>query len=301
MSLENALAGIAGAARGAQTGRDPVTYYEELTDGFRPWSETGHMHFGFCDSAIDWTDREAQLAQMTTQVGNRLGLEPDDERRIVDLGCGTGAPLRQLLEANPGWRAVGLSNVQAQVVDARARAKSAGLNHRMTVLCEDFRDTSFPPARFDGALAMESLCYGTGFAKHDVLQEAKRVLRPGARLVVADAFLHDMRALPGYLAACHEHVCEGWHVDTLACRTAVDRSLRELGFTDVEWDDVSMNVAPSMLHVPGVSTGYIAQSMLRTGLGDPLRRGHATAPLAAMVLGLARRYFGYYLLTATRG
>lgn len=281
--------------------RDPVGYYERTAEDFRPWSAAGNMHFGFHCADTELFDRETQTAQMTVEVGRRLGLAADADARVVDFGCGTGAPLRQLLEAHPGWRAVGLSNVQCQVDAARDAAKAARLNHRMTVLCEDFRNTSFPPARFDGLIAIEAFCYGTGFAKHDVLREAKRLLRPGARLVIADAFLQDMRALPGYLGACHEHICQGWQIDTLACRTAVDKSLRELGFCDVAWEDVSMNVAPSMLHVPGVSTGYIGELIARAGLNDIVRLRHATAPLAAMVLGLARRHFGYYLLTARRG
>jgi len=280
---------------------DPVAFYEEVADDFVPWSSAGNMHFGYCADGMDILDREPQLARMNLEVGRRLALNPDADVRIVDLGCGNGATCRQLLKHNPGWHAVGLNIAPKQIDTARKLAREAGLNNRVTFLCENYTRTSFPTGRFDGALAIESSCYGQGLNKNDFLREAKRLLHPGARLVVADAFFHDGRALPPLIDTCHQQICENWAFDTLAQKPAVEKALRELGFVDIRFEDISINVLPSTLHIPRVTGRFILSLLAQPGLATPLRRGHALAPLFAMMLALARNRLGYYLLSATRG
>lgn len=295
-----ARAATGGAVRAPDPRPDAVGYFRATGPEYQRWSQAGNMHFGYYGSGMDLFDREAQLARLNEEVGARLGLAAADPVRVIDLGCGTGATLRQLLAMHPGWRAVGISNVDTQIEQARAQAREAGLNHRLTVLCEDFGRTSFPAARFDGALAIESFCYGQGYAKRDVLAEARRLLRPGARIVIADAFLRGDEELPRWLEACHQHLCQGWHLRTLPRCDAVRAALDELGFVDVRFEDISAQVAPSALQVPQVTAGYWCELLLAGQGGDRLRRGHTLAPLMALALGLAQAHVGYFLVTATR-
>lgn len=277
--------------------RDVVGYYTECASDFVPWSSAGNMHFGFCRPGMDWFDREALLAAMNDEVAGRLGLAAEQPARVIDLGCGSGATLRQVLESRPAWRGIGVTLAPLQVDVARRAAREARLNDRLTVLREDYRRLSFPARRFDGAWAIESSCYGCGYAKADFIREAARVLKPGAKLVVADVFFRDERPLPALLRQLHDRMCDGWELETLARLPSFLRAL-EARFDAVEVEDVSQRVAASLLHVPAVTARYLWSTSGRA-LTERQKK-HLASPIFAALLGLARDRLGYFLITATR-
>lgn len=100
----------------------------------------------------------------------------DTHGRILDAGCGTGGFLAVLANARPDLACHGLEYNQAAA--ARARAKSGAAIAQGSVNALPFRDASF-----DAAIAADVLCHAA-VDPTAALQEVKRVLRPGGRLIV---------------------------------------------------------------------------------------------------------------------
>ena len=101
--------------------------------------------------------------------------------RALDLACGTGELARRILEKEPRAKLVGVDLAPGMV--ERARAK---LNDQSGVQIEqaDVHDLPFADASFDAVVCANTFHYFTHPSQ--VLQEARRVLRPGGRLVLLD-------------------------------------------------------------------------------------------------------------------
>ena len=137
---------------------------------FDRWSET-YEH----DSAARW------LREVQTQALAALALNRDDV--LLDLGCGTGAAVR---DAAPDTRrSVGFDLSPGMIAEAQARAHEAHLDN------VEFRvgDVSGPLPFEDGAFT--TLVCTTAFHHfphpEETIAEMARVLAPRGRLVIGDA------------------------------------------------------------------------------------------------------------------
>jgi ubiquinone/menaquinone biosynthesis C-methylase UbiE len=112
-------------------------------------------------------------------VTRALGLSPG--QTLVDLGCGRGGPgLWLAREADVSLVGVDFSPVA--VDQAQQRATLFGLAGRARFVVGDLTDTGLPPASADAAVSIDAF----HFAADPVAaaSEARRVLRPGRRLVL---------------------------------------------------------------------------------------------------------------------
>jgi ubiquinone/menaquinone biosynthesis C-methylase UbiE len=117
---------------------------------------------------------------------------PAAGERLVDLGTGTGLVLRRLAALSQHPRAaVGIDRSAAML--ARAGALPAGC----TVLRADARAVPLPDGWADVVTCAYVLHLLAKEERHDVLREARRLLRrePAARLVVVTTWIDDHRPL----------------------------------------------------------------------------------------------------------
>jgi ubiquinone/menaquinone biosynthesis C-methylase UbiE len=107
-----------------------------------------------------------------------------EPRAVLDVGCGTGALLRELAERLPG--AVELTGVDP--APAMIDAARAALRDRSNVQLEvAFAERlPFPDARFD--LVVSTVSFHHWADQADGLGEVGRVLQPEGRFVLADHF-----------------------------------------------------------------------------------------------------------------
>src|SRR4029077_8249985 len=77
---------------------DLVTYYTEAGMDYRPWSRNFNMHFGFYRWGMNPLALARMLEEMSRQVFRRLAL--GEGMKVLDLGCGLGAPARALIQQN---------------------------------------------------------------------------------------------------------------------------------------------------------------------------------------------------------
>ena len=120
-------------------------------------------------------------AGLLHQVAQALGLSPG--QTLVDLGCGRGGPgLWLAREADVSLVGVDFSAVG--VDQAAHRAALFGLAGRARFVVGDLTRTGLPPASADAAVSIDAFHFATDAAA--AAGEARRVLRPGRRLVLTN-------------------------------------------------------------------------------------------------------------------
>ncbi len=108
---------------------------------------------------------------------------PARDADVVDIGCGTG--LLALAFAPRVRRVWALDVSPGMVADIGRRARHAGIDN-IIALCADARVLPLPDESIDLAVSSYALHHVDAEGKHESLDEAYRVLRPGGRLIVVD-------------------------------------------------------------------------------------------------------------------
>ncbi len=163
----------------------------------------------------------------------REALAPAPGERILDVGCGPGFYVAELLDAvGPEGSVVGLDGSPASLAVAAARSKG-----RPNVAFHEADATSLPvaDAEFDAALSVQVLEYVPDATA--ALREIHRALRPGGRIVVWDVDWAtvsmrsaDEARMRRVLAAWDSHLTHPSLPQTLTSR------LREAGFEEIRME-----------------------------------------------------------------
>src|SRR5829696_6295896 len=224
--------------------RKLVAYFEDTKRDYRLWWMTSTalaMHFGYY---YEKTRHHAEaLVNMNRELATRAGLQGGD--RVLDAGCGVGGSAIWLAR-ELGTHVVGVNVVPGDVERGRGYARRRNVADLVTFELQDMTRTNFPDESFDVVWAIESVCHVPD--KREFLAEARRLLKPGGRLVVADAFRSrrpfeqaDERLLHDWLYP--------WAVQDLMTPEEFIAGAEENGFARVHFEDVSDHVRPSSLHM----------------------------------------------------
>jgi len=135
--------------------------------------------------------------------------------RVLDAGCGTGGFLAMLGACRPRLQLVGLE--WSAPAAARAAAKSAA-----AIACGSVNAMPFTDRTFDAAIAADLLCHAA-VNPEQVLEEFRRVLRPGGRLVIN---------MPAYAWLFSAHDRRVHNARRLTARQTADM-LHTAGFTQI--------------------------------------------------------------------
>ncbi len=218
-------------------------------------------------------------------------------RNIIDLGCGYGATMQQLLTCFPMIKITGVNIDEAQVQFAQQALFKAGLASRATLLHADFQATGLPADSFDAACALETSCYGHGGNKAAFIGEAARLLRPGGRLVVVDGFRKHGRELPRLANLLYKKNLQAWRMPSLAQIGEFEKALHLHGFEQVEIKDISWNMLPSLAFIPLVVTKLFLSNLVQKDEG---KRWYIHALLLTLALAPFKRQFAYYMVTCVK-
>ena len=127
----------------------------------------------------------SQLRRMAAEL--RLG----PGRTLVDLGCGRGGPALWVARET-GARLIGVDLSTVAVEQATVRAAQLGLSDQARFVVGAFADTGLDPESAGGVMSEDALQYAPD--KRAAFAEAKRVLRPGGRMVFTAFEIEPSRA-----------------------------------------------------------------------------------------------------------
>lgn len=277
-----------------------LEYYEQVGLDYEDWSKGLNMHFGYYSLGINPFDLEAMLNVMNKQVLDKLQLSDYKDNKLLDMGCGLGATVRYALGKYPIGKITGISIVPWQIEQAKKLMQDNHHSYRASFEIEDFEKTRYADETFDGVYAIESASHAKGQDKIGLLREAHRLLKPGKRLVIADAYLKRNDNMLAAYQYCYEKMCEYWAVEEFGCIDDVKQALYQIGYREVAIKEISWRIAPSVLFIPFVATKFFFQKVLPQLLNNKQRWNHFMASVYSMIVGMNRRRFGYYLIVAKK-
>lgn len=147
----------------------------------------GNLHMGLFARSDEMLD----VAQMRLKdhMARAAGLARG--KRVIEAACGIGTTARHL--ARQYGVTVFATNIsEAQLEQARVATEKEGLADKVRFGFADYHELDVPDRSFDCWWCQEALLYAVD--KRKVLLEARRVVRPGGRIVFTDLLI--TRAMP---------------------------------------------------------------------------------------------------------
>jgi ubiquinone/menaquinone biosynthesis C-methylase UbiE len=236
-----------------------MTIEEEVKEYYtRHWSqlvqwwkseETLGIHYGYHKKGIH--NHVQSIFAMNDFVGKLLGLDADDKKKILDAGCGVGGTSIYLAKKYPhvDFKGITISSEQVKLANQFASRVS-----NVEFLLKDFADTGFPNGYFDGAFALESICYAKD--KRAVIREMHRILKPGGKLVIIDGFRTDVQ-LNNFMRKIYNIWLKGRSVPNLEFLETFIAYLKMEGFKEIEERDLSKNIRFSAIRSFFIGIPYL--------------------------------------------
>lgn len=279
-------------------------YYEEAGPDYAAWSPQFNMHFGFFRPGMNPLNREAMLEQMNCEILHRLHLADSAPApvglRILDMGCGLGATLRSFAGRLPAASLYGITLVPWQLEQGRLLNQRSRHSANITLALGNYERAAFASESFDAIYAIESSCYSAGADKARLICEARRLLRPGGRFVVADGFIGPGK-FHGPQTSIYRKLCECWVIESLGEICPFARELERAGFRNISVEQIQSRVTPSVLHVPFVTLRFLFTSVaFGKRKMTRARWNNILAPILLPLVGYPLGPLAYYIVSATR-
>ncbi|ORX63174.1 S-adenosyl-L-methionine-dependent methyltransferase [Hesseltinella vesiculosa] len=146
-------------------------FYDLVTDFYEyGWGQSFHFAKLYKGDTF-----EENIKRHEAFLASRLGLRRD--HRVLDVGCGVGGPLREVVKASGGAHVTGINNNAYQVERCFAYAEKYGLASRCDFVKGDFTKMPVQDGYFDAVFSVEATVHAPQLEM--VYGEIYRVLKPG--------------------------------------------------------------------------------------------------------------------------
>ncbi|AEG91568.1 SAM-dependent methyltransferase [Ramlibacter tataouinensis] len=249
------------------------------------------LHYGYFESGGE--SLEHATGSLTARMLERLrGIGPGT--RVLDVGCGTGAPA-QALARRLGCAVAGISPSTACIDIARATVPGdlAGLLH---FELGDAQAMAFADQSFEAAWVMESS--HLMLDKRRLFTELRRVLKPGGQVVLCDVVQTRELALAEVIARRDEFLLLARVFGRALMRPPAlyASQARSAGFDQVEMLDLTAATAPTFVRWRANAATH-RDTVVRL-IGEPAWADFVAATHVLESLW-SEQVLGYFLLTAT--
>ena len=215
-----------------------IDYYKATEHAYKDsWDLNNSLaiHYGY------WDDKVKSFPQSLLRM-NEVMIETAEitaNDKVLDAGCGVGGS-SIFIAKTVGANVTGITLSERQVQQATANATKNQIGDKAHFAVMDYCSTDFPAESFDVVWGCESICYAD--SKEKFIKEACRLLKPGGRLVVADGFVtsytnNDNPIIRQWL--------DGWQVNYLETPERFASFMKDAGFCDVSYRDISKEASHS--------------------------------------------------------
>jgi len=219
--------------------RKIINYYDQTDSSYQHWGEEEiyNMHYGFWDGRIQ--SHVESLNNMNWVLAEKLKIKHGD--KILDAGCGVGASSIWLAK-HYDIEVIGITLSGLQCEKANNFAKKENVSERVKFYVQDFTETNFSDKSFDIVWTIEGICHVPN--KEDFVKEAYRILKDNGKLIIADGFIgkDNFSKLDCYLL---NNWIGRWFVPNLAKTSDFQKYLREAGFKNIKFIDITKEILPS--------------------------------------------------------
>lgn len=111
-------------------------------------------------------------------------LAPTAGRTYLDVGCGTGDMAVEILRRSSRSKVVGIDPSEGMLQVGREKVTAAGLGDSISLRSGNVLELQFEDDSFDGAIT--AFCIRNVTDRRRGLEEIRRVLKPGSRLIILE-------------------------------------------------------------------------------------------------------------------
>lgn len=275
-----------------------AAYYADLTKQYGRYAGAARgWHYAVWEPDVR-THQQALLRSNELLV---RGVSLARDARVLDVGSGIGG-FAVWLARRFGCYVTGITVCRPHVAAATALARQAGVGDRCAFHEMDMDRLTLPSGSFDLIVNQDTFCHAADKAGY--LSAVARLLKPTGIWRAIDFSVQDAPLTPAEQGD-YDAACAGFHIPALASPAAVHTLLEREGFSDVQIDDLTAQVAPTARHI--LRRCYGPRLLEAIGLDwiifsrDPERlrnrRGHVSAAMAYS-RGLLRGHLRHILYSA---
>lgn len=161
--------------------------------------------------------------------------EKGDQARLIDLGSGIGGTARYLAKTY-GCQVVALNLSETENERHRKMNREQGVDHLIEVVDGNFETLPYEDQSFDVVWSQDAFLHSPDRRK--VLQEAVRVMKPGAELIFTDP-MQTEEAYDDYLQPILKRI----HLESMATPRFYQDTCRELGLEVLSFENLQVQLA----------------------------------------------------------